>query len=217
MKAYKVSRWALLGCALAVLAACGPSDDKKSDAGKEEPARTAAAAKPASAAIDPCTLLTRADARKALGAAVGAARQGKLTGFAPGHSCAYYTAAPIEQAGAVWSVKVGVYDPATFKAEDSFFASPTVFFQRTRKAQLDMKSKNPPRDMAGIGDAAFWQPIPGVLNILASGVYLTVSVHADFHIPPGTTEQVHAAEEAAELKAATDLAQKTLLPRLQTR
>ena len=106
---------------------------------------------------------------------------------------------------------------ATFKAEDSYFASPTDFFQRTRKAQLDVKSDHPPRDIAGIGEAAFWQPSPGVLNILDHGVYLTVSVHADFHIPPGTSEQVHAAEEAAELKAATELAQKTLLPRLKTR
>lgn len=201
--------------ALVVLAACGQSEEKT---GKVTAADgQGGAAKPAAAAaIDPCALLTKADAAAVLGEAVTDARKKTVVGFAPGHSCAYFSAAPMEEAGAVWSVKVTVYDAATFKAEDSYFASPTVFFNRTRKAQMDVKSKNPPRDIAGVGDAAFWQPVPGVLNILDRGVYLAVSVHANFHIPPGTSDEVHAAEEAAGLKAATGLAQKTLLPRLET-
>lgn len=205
-----------LACAALVfaLAACGQSETKKDEGSKS----ASAAAEPASAApaaIDPCRLLTKSDAKAALGAAVKDARAYRDVGFAPGTRCTYFTAAPIEVAGGVWSVSVEAYDAATFKAQDSYFKSPADYFRRNRDALRAAAGKDAVTDVPGIGTAAFWQPAPGLLHVLDRGVYLTLGVHADFHIPPGSSEQVHAAEAAAEKAAAEKLAKEVVLPRLE--
>ena len=195
----------------ALAASCGPSDSSKKEnsasSHKTAPSRMAAAAGP----IDPCKLLTKADARKVLGAPVTDGRTTHEVGFAPGTRCSYFTSAPMEVAGAVWSVSLVVFDQATFKKQGSYFASPTVYFERTRRASKAVSTTNLV-DIPGIGDAAFWQG--QMLHVLDRGVYLVVNVKANFHIPPGTKEKVEPAEDAAELAAAKSLASTVILPRL---
>src|SRR5512146_2905484 len=81
--------------AAALLMSCGSgSPGTNPAAGKSNGAGPGAAGGGITAAINPCTLLTRADARKILGAPVN---EGKITnevGMAPGTRCSYITSAP---------------------------------------------------------------------------------------------------------------------------
>ncbi len=175
-----------------------------------------ACANPGSAtSIDPCSLLSKHDARKILGESVKDARRSKDVGFAPGNKCSYLTSAPMEKRGGVYGVYVEVFDAATFKKDGSYFKSPTQYFQRSRKAAMSTGNKAKPVNEPGIGDAAYWQRSGGILNILDHGIYLLVSVHADFHIPPGPSAKVDAEESAAERKAARNVARTIVLPKLR--
>ena len=199
--------------AAGLAASCGPSDSGKKQsaesAGKAESAKTDAAV---TGPIDPCTLLTKAEAQKILGAPVADARVTHDVGFAPGTRCSYFTSAPIEEAGAVWSVWVEVFDQATFDKQGSYFKSPSQAYQRGYKAAKSV-STNTVKDIAGVGDSAYWNGQQ--LTVLDRGVEVDLSVHANFHIPPGPGEKVDAEENADELHAATDLAKSIVLPRLE--
>jgi len=169
------------------------------------------------AAIDPCRLLTKVDAKKVLGAPVTNARVHHEVGFAPGTSCSYFTSAPVAKAGGTWEVSVEVYDMATFKQKGSYFKSPESYFYRSRDALMST-SHHGVKDVnavSAVGEAAFWQSAPGLLNVLDRGVYLILNVHANFHIPLGPSEKVKAEEDAAELHAARNLANNVVLPRLE--
>ncbi len=175
-------------------------------------AKTAAPA----AAINPCRLLTKADAKKVLGAPVTDAKVYHDVGV-PGTSCSYFTSAPIAEAGGTGAVSVDVYDMATFKQKGSYFKSPENYFYRSRDALMST-SHHGVQDVSivnAVGEAAFWQPGPGLLNVLDRGVYLILSMHANFHIPLGPGEKVKAEEDAAQLHAARNLANHVVLPRLE--
>lgn len=206
---------AIATCTIAgVLAAsCGPSGSGKKQgaeaSGKPAAARTATAA---TGPIDPCKLLTKAEAQKILGAPVKDAMITHDVGFAPGTKCSYFTAAPMEVAGGVWSVSVEVFDQATFDKQGSYFKSPSQAYHRGYKAATSV-STNEVKDVAGLGDSAYWNG--HVLAVLDRGVELDLAVHANFHIPPGPGKKVDAEEDAAELHAATDLAKTIVLRRLE--
>jgi hypothetical protein len=199
--------------AAALMMGCGSSSSGTNPAaGKSNGAEPGAAAEGITTAINPCTLLTRADAKQILGAPV---TEGKITsevGMAPGTRCSYLTSAPIETAGGTWGVSVEVYDQSTFNARGSYFKSPAIYFQRNHDA-----TKASPHtelmDVKGVGTAAYWTGLG--LHVLDRGVYLVITVHANFHIPPGPGEKVRAEEDAAELHAATNVANTLILPRLE--
>src|SRR5512146_395476 len=81
--------------AAGLLMSCGSGGSGTNPAaGESKGAGPGAAGGGIAAAINPCTLLTRADARKILGAPVN---EGKITnevGMAPGTRCSYITSAP---------------------------------------------------------------------------------------------------------------------------
>ncbi len=182
-------------------------------------AKTAVKVKaPLAAAIDPCRLLTKADAKKVLGAPVTDAKVYHDVGV-PGTRCSYFTSAPIAEAGWSGVVSVEVYDMATFKRKGSYFKSPENYFYRSRDALMSTSHHgvNDVSTVNAVGEAAFWQPGPGLLNVLDRGVYLVLSVHANFHIPLGPGEKVDVEEDAAQLHAAKNLANHVVLPRLEKR
>lgn len=209
----------LVACALALtlVTACGKKASETSQASAPAAASSAVASKamPGSA-IDPCSLLSKADALAILGEPVTDGREDKEVGFAPGKRCSYFTSAPIETRGGKYEVYVEVYDAPTFKTEGSYFKSPTKYYERSRKSQLAETGPDAAKDVSGVGESAFWQPAPGQLNVLDRGVYLIVNVHADFHIPPGPSDKVDAEEEAAELQAAIKTAKTIVLPKLES-
>lgn len=179
-------------------------------------AKTTVKAEASAAAIDPCRLLTKTDAEKVLGAPVKDAKIYHDVGTL-GTSCSYVTSAPIAKAGGTLWVELEVFDMATFKQKGSYFKSPENYFYRSRDAMLSA-GHNKLKDVStvnAVGEAAFWQPAPGLLHVLDRGVYLILSVHANFHIPLGPGEKVEAEEVAAELQAAKNLANNVLLPRLE--
>ncbi|SMF81020.1 hypothetical protein SAMN06265365_13942 [Tistlia consotensis] len=164
-------------------------------------------------ALDPCALFTQAEAEQVLGGKV-VQRHDQEVGFSPGTICSYDTVASPDQVGGAYGASLELYDAVVFAQQGSYFASPEQYFHRNREAQ----GATPPgvEDIAGVGEAAFWLPAPGQLHVLDHGVYLVLSVHANFHIPPGPSDQVDAEERAAETKAAKQLATGVVLPALET-
>lgn len=177
-------------------------------------ADSAAASPGSDTPIDPCSLLTKTDARAILGEPVTDARKKSEVGFTPAHKCSYFTSAPLEKRGAVYGVSLLVSDEATFKKMGSYFKDPKQAFYRNRKGLLAVKKPNQQLDISGVGDAAYWDTAPGRLHVLFGDVYLIVYVAADFHIPPGTSKEVRAKEDAAMLKAEKHVVNTIILPRL---
>ncbi len=206
---YRVLTGAIaLGLTLSfVVTACSAGNGK---------AKAAAKTEALAAAINPCRLLTKADAKKVLGAPVTDAKIYHDVGV-PGTSCSYSTSAPVAEAGWTGVVSLDIYDMATFKQKGTYFKSPENYFYRSRDALMSTSQHGAMdvRAVNAVGEAAFWQPGAGLLNVLDRGVYLTLSVHANFHIPLGPGEKVKAEEDAAQLHAAKDLANNVVLPRLE--
>lgn len=198
--------------AAALAASCGPGDSgKKKNVESSSKSGTAKTAMAATAPIDPCKLVTTAEARKILGAPVTDGRVTHDVGFTPGTKCSYFTSAPMEVAGGVWGLSVEVFDQATFDKQGSYFKSPAQAYHRGYKAAKSVPT-NEVKDVAGVGDSAYWNG--HALIVLDRGVEVDIVVNANFHIPPGSSEKVNAEEDAAELHAATDLAKSIVLPRL---
>lgn len=211
-------RWAVATAAVAMsvsVVSCGPSGSKKNQTSKDSSAAAPDKKNAATAvAINPCALLTKADARKILGAAVTDGRITEDVGFAPGTACTYFTSAPIEVAGGTWSVAVEVYDQATFDSKGSYFKSPTLYFHRNYKAMKSVTNSGL-KDVKDVGAEAYWSG--GQLYVLDRGVVLVFTLHAKFDIPPGPRDKVDAEVDAAALQASIDLAKNVVLPRLEKR
>lgn len=175
-------------------------------------ARHGTAGPPAAAALDPCALVTRADAERVLGARVKPAIRGETVLMATGRECDYVTAAPIASAGGAWGIDLTVYDDATVRARDSMFKSAADYFRRDMAALRS--SGTTLVAVPGLGETAYWQPGADLLHVLDRGVYVMLDVDADFHIPPGPGEQVNQQLDEAKRAADITLAQDTILPRL---
>lgn len=162
--------------------------------------------------VDPCELVTRADAEQLLGVRVNPAVRRKTVLMATGHQCRY-TAAPIaSSAGAGQSIELTVYDNASIRAYDPMFRNAGDYFRRDMNALRHSGTRLVP--MRGLGEEAYWQPGTDLLHVLDHGVYFMLGVNILVTPPPsGETsgQQLEAATQAAEINLARD----TILPRLR--
>jgi hypothetical protein len=121
----------LASCCAVVLAGCGDGGDA-GDGTTSPPAAASAAAAP-----DPCSLITKAEAEAAIGAAVTG--PDKSSGMGNFDQCQYqYSGERLTDVGAV-TVQVEAVDLAS-----------------KQKAFAD--AADPTEPVSGIGDAAFWAP-----------------------------------------------------------
>ncbi len=125
------------------------------------------------AGLQPCVLITRAEAAKILGEAVKPARKRKVVGMAGGRGCTYFTAAPLAQRGGTGSVEIVVYDKQSMK--DSAFTSPTEFYRRLLSA--GRKAKALIQEISVPGGEGYWSERGRSLHILVNDVYLVLRVH----------------------------------------
>jgi hypothetical protein len=164
--------------------------------------------------IDPCLLVTRADAQRLLGAPVKPAIRSDVVLMATGRECRYVTSASMASSGSTWGIDILVYDDATIgKSDSSMFKSARDYFRRDMAALHSSGTTLVP--ISNLGDQAYWQPGTDLLHVLDHGVYVMLDVDADFHIPPGPGGQVDRELDAAKRAAEVTLAQDTILPRLK--
>lgn len=161
-------------------------------------------------ALDPCTLVTRADAERVLGTRVKPAVRGQ-TYMPPGRECDYVAAPPASVGGAL-GIDLSVYQDTTIRNPDSMFRSAADYFRRNMAANRASGTKLVP--VPDFGDAAYWQPGTYQLHVLDHGVYFVLNVSADLHIPPGPSDEVDQKVDVARRAAAIALARDTILPRL---
>lgn len=164
-------------------------------------------------AIDPCKLVTHADAQRLLGVSVKPAIRTNVMLMATGHECRYIASSPAASVTMPRGIEIVVYDNTTVGTHDtSMFKNATDYFRRDMAALQSSGTKLVP--IQNLGDKTYWQPGPDLLHVLDHGVYIMLDIDADFHIPPGgggqTGQQIDAAKRAAEIT----LAQDTILPRL---
>jgi hypothetical protein len=183
---------------LVLLAACGGDDDEEGTPSTEEtrtPAATASAgetqtpeetAQPAAGELDPCALLTKADADAIVGASLSEPERQTVGPF---ETCIYS-----DDAGNYVQVQVSsdVYTESSF--DDAMQAA---------AEELDIEAKS----VSGLGDKAYW--LSGVLWIQKGDVSLNVLVETPELFELRLQEDTEAEEQAA-LALATDLAEKAL-------
>lgn len=172
----------------------------------------ASGAPPAAAGIDPCALVTRADAERLLGARVEPGIRSDSVQMATGRDCVYVATAPAGSAAGTWGIGLTVYDDATVRSSDALFKSAADYFHRSM-AKL-RASGAALVAVPGLGTAAFWQPEAHLLHILDHGVYVVLDVDVEYRVPSGSGErakvQLQADKRAAEIRLARD----AVLPRL---
>ena len=177
------------------------------------PAPGANGASPAAAGIDPCALVTRADAERLLGTRVKPALRGKSRLMATGLTCDYVVAAPTASVGGVSGIDLTVYDDATVRAPYSMFKSAAEYFRygmhALRVSGALLVAVN------GLGAAAYWQPGKDRLHLLDRGVYVTLDVEPAA-VAPGSAGPSDSQHEAVRRAADIALARETVLPRLAT-
>jgi hypothetical protein len=179
---------------LVLLAACGGGNDSSTQETRT-PAATASAgetqtpattAQPAAGELDPCALLTKADAEAIVGASLG---EPDMQTAGPFETCIY-----TNDAGTYVQVQVssGVYTESTF--DDAMQAA---------AEQIDIEAK----PVSGLGDKAYW--LSGILWVQKGDVSLNVLVETPELFELRLQEDTEAEEQAA-LALATDLAKKAL-------
>jgi len=160
-------------------------------------------------AAEPCQLITQAEAAKVLGEAVkpGAARE--VVGMASGHSCGYFTAAPISQRGGTGALRLTVYSNKSMAG--GMFDGPKEFFERMR----EVKGKRVKvEDVEGLGSAAFWEPGAYTLNVSTDQAYFTLKVADLAGLKAASREQLAAKLSQHRKKLAVDAARRYVLPRI---
>lgn len=151
---------ALVMAAGFTLSACGGAGDSPANGGP--PASPQAGQKAASADLDPCALVTSAEAAEALGGAVGSGERPKEANFPPRMVTCRYTA-PRGQGVAVMTVLVQRSDTA----------------DQARRGFLSAKEQFPgATSVAGLGDDAF--AVGNQLHVLTGPLY--VNVAGDFEL-----------------------------------
>lgn len=162
--------------------------------------------------IDPCELVTRADAEQLLGVRVKPAVRRKTVLMATGRQCRYTEVATTSSAGDGRSVELTVYDNASIRAYDPMFKNVGDYFRRDMDALRHSGTRLVP--MPGLGEKAYWQPGTDLLHVLDRGVYFMLEVNILVTSPAigeTTRQQLEAATQAAEI----NLARNTILPRLR--
>ncbi len=157
--------------------------------------------------VDPCALVTRADAERVLGARVKPAMRRETVLMATGRECHY-----IATAGGTWGIALTVYDDASIHAHDALFKNAGDYFRRNMNALRSSGTTLVP--VRGLGEASYWQPSADLLHVLVRGVYVMLDVSAVVHIPPGPGEQIRQQADIAKRAAGIALVRDTILPRL---
>ena len=165
-------------------------------------------------ALDPCLLITKAEAEMIMGEEVKGPLPGKVTGFAAGDRCDYQTAAPLAQRGRVGTINLILFDPQTMAREGGVFRSPRKYFLKQRHA-LGKNAKNL-KDLAELADQAFWLPGPDVLHLLAGDCYLQLQVKDMVEMKGASKTDLAQKLSAHRLKLSTRVAREHILPRLKT-
>ena len=151
--------------ALISLAACGGGGTGESPGQGAAPADSAAA--PPSSGIDPCALVTKAEAEEALGAPVGEAERPSEANIPPHLSSCRYTA----RRGAALAI-------LTLMVRTGYGGSESKTGFESAKQQFPGAEA-----VAGIGEDAFF--LGNQLNILQGNVYLTIG--GDFDLETAKT------------------------------
>jgi hypothetical protein len=205
------------GFALLSLVACGAGDDRDA-AVRERGAETSSAAEDPSgratpAALPPCELLTADVAQSVLAAPVKDPREKVSTsGLAPGRSCTYFTAAPIEEAGGTGTLRLRITDASTLEP-DGLFASPQELFDRELDA---LRGRNAAvEEIEGLGDRAYWLAGSDILRVMFKGVYLEVEVKDLSKLSAPTRTALDAKISAHRRDASVALLRDHVLPKLQ--
>lgn len=165
------------------------------------------AAESPSVSIDPCALVTRADAEQVLGTRVKPAIRRATVLMATGHECHY-----IATAGGTWGIALTVYDDASIHTHDALFKNAGDYFRRNMNALRSSGTTLVP--VRGLGETAYWQPGADLLHVRVRNVYVMLDVSAVVHIPPGPGEQIRQQADAAKRAAGIALVRDTILPRL---
>jgi hypothetical protein len=201
---HKVRGFAALAAAFSLtlgLAACGRDSGSGNVAGSP------------GVNIDPCALVTRADAERVLGTRIKPAMRRETVLMATGSECHYIaTATPVATAGDTWGIALTVYDDASIHARDSLFKNAGDYFRRNMNALRSSGTTLVP--VRGLGEAAYWQPGADLLHVRVRGVYVMLDVSAVVHIPPGPGEQIRQQADAAKRTVGIALVRDTILPRL---
>jgi len=147
------------------LPACGGSGDAPAD--KASSAAPQPTSQVSSAGLDPCALVTSAEATQALGAAVGPAERPKEANYPPRMATCRYVA-PRGQGVAVMSVLVQRSDTS----------------DQARRGFQSAKEQFPGAEpVPGLGDDAF--AVANQLNVLKGTVYLNIT--GDFDLATSKT------------------------------
>lgn len=194
----KIRTSAALCTAIVLLGACHPRHDTHSTS--------------LLPGIDPCELVTRADAEQLLGVRVKPAERRKTVLMATGRQCRYTAAPTASSTEAVQSIELTVYDNATIRAYDPMFKNAGDYFRRDMNALRHSGTRLVP--MPGLGEEAYWQPGPDLLHVLDRGVYLMLEVNI-LATPPSVGATTGQQQEAATQAAEINLARDTILPRLR--
>ena len=164
------------------------------------------------AGSDPCSLLSQDEAGAILGAATAPPRPRAITGMAAGQKCFYTTSAPIAKAGGVGTVTISLYDPATMAKAEGMFKTPAQYFERLRKVKA--KGVNKIEEIAGLGQAAFWEPGPDTLHVMVKDNYVTLQIKDMTKLKAGNMSELTKKISAHRKELTFKAMRKYLLPRL---
>lgn len=164
--------------------------------------------------IDPCTLVTRADAERLLGTRVNPPIHRETVLMATGYQCRYVAASSTGTDGSGSGIAITVYDDAHIRVQDTLFKSAADYFRRDMHALRASGTKLVP--VSGLGTAAYWQPGEDLLHVLDRGVYVMLDMDGHFPFSPAPGESSDSQHEAARRAADIELVRTAILPRLAT-
>ncbi len=166
---------ALLALGALLLAACGGGGEEKTGAtATAEPNETA------TGKIDPCALITKAEAEKVLGEAVSEPKEETIGEVVK--SCTYYAAA-------VSTKYVSIVARTGISKED---------FEAEANATAGLMGGATPTAVSGVGDQAI--SVPPILWVLKGDVRLTVltNLDIDFTVPENAAKVLETEKELAK-------------------
>ena len=159
--------------------------------------------------IDPCKLVTRAEAERILQAPVKPAIHRETMLMATGYQCRYIVHAHGSRAR---GIAITVYDNVHIHTRDTLFKDATDYFRRDMRALRGSGTKLV--EIKGLGTAAYWQPGQDLLHLLDHGVYVMLDVETGFAASAGHAPAYGLQNEAAKRAADIALARESILPRL---
>jgi len=161
------------------------------------------------AGIDPCSLVTRADAERVLQARVKPAIHRETVLMATGYQCRYIVLGHESQAQ---GLAITVYDNVHIHTQDTLFKNAADYFHRDMRALQQSGTRLVA--IKGLGTAAYWQPGQDLLHLLDHGVYVMLDIEIGPAASTDPARPSHLKNEAAKRAADIALAREAILPRL---